>query len=333
MLSADGGGIRGLSPLLILETIMHRIQAEENLKEPPLPCDYFHLIGGTSTGGIIAIMLGRLRMSVAQAIECYDDLADKVFRESKIGGDGMYKATNLEQVIKAIVEERTGDCDAPLLDDGATCKIFVCAMNALNMDTKKPVLFRSYVSRKEVPIHCTVWEAARATSAAPTFFKRIDIGPEKRPEPFIDGGVGQNNPTERVLAEARVVFPRRKIACVISVGTGQPDVIDVPKPSFFEQNVIPLGSIKAMVAMVTDCEETAQRMESLFERCPNTYFRFNVDRGLQAVKLGDWDRLNEVSAHTRQYMCRNDVSRRLDEAVRAIREQKGVIETSAFSTE
>lgn len=49
--SSDGGGIRGLSELLILEEIMERIKVELNLDTTPIPADYFDLIGGTSTGG------------------------------------------------------------------------------------------------------------------------------------------------------------------------------------------------------------------------------------------------------------------------------------------
>ena len=47
--STDGGGIRGLSELLILDEIMKRVQDELKLQELPKPCEYFHLIGGTST--------------------------------------------------------------------------------------------------------------------------------------------------------------------------------------------------------------------------------------------------------------------------------------------
>jgi patatin-like phospholipase/acyl hydrolase len=47
----DGGGIRGLSTLKILEDIMERIRREEGLQDTPLPRDYFDLIGGTNTGG------------------------------------------------------------------------------------------------------------------------------------------------------------------------------------------------------------------------------------------------------------------------------------------
>ena len=46
-LNEDGGGVRGLSSLLILEHLMYKINPES----PPKPCEYFDLIGGTSTGG------------------------------------------------------------------------------------------------------------------------------------------------------------------------------------------------------------------------------------------------------------------------------------------
>jgi len=62
LLSLDGGGVRGLSSLLILREIMEEIQRQSGREETPLPSQYFDLIGGTSTGGLIAIMLGRLRM-------------------------------------------------------------------------------------------------------------------------------------------------------------------------------------------------------------------------------------------------------------------------------
>ncbi len=47
LLSLDGGGIRGLSSLLILKEVMKAI----NPSAPPRPCDYFDMIAGTSTGG------------------------------------------------------------------------------------------------------------------------------------------------------------------------------------------------------------------------------------------------------------------------------------------
>jgi patatin-like phospholipase/acyl hydrolase len=62
ILALDGGGVRGLSSLLILQQLMKEIEELKRDGKPALPCEYFDLICGTSTGGLIAIMLGRLRM-------------------------------------------------------------------------------------------------------------------------------------------------------------------------------------------------------------------------------------------------------------------------------
>lgn len=51
LLALDGCGIRGVSELVILDEIMRRIQFDLHLPYFPRPRDYFHLIGGTTTGG------------------------------------------------------------------------------------------------------------------------------------------------------------------------------------------------------------------------------------------------------------------------------------------
>ena len=51
-----------MSSLLILRELMEEIKRRTGAAQAPLPCQYFDLIGGTSTGGLIALMLGRLRM-------------------------------------------------------------------------------------------------------------------------------------------------------------------------------------------------------------------------------------------------------------------------------
>ena len=94
------------------------------------------------------------------------------------------------------------------------------------MNANIPVRFRTYQS-DEPHSNCKIWEAARATSAAPTFFKRIEIG---RNQPFIDGGLGRNNPSQVVLDEAKAIFGARQIGCLVSIGTGQAEVIEIQKP-------------------------------------------------------------------------------------------------------
>ncbi|KAG6824300.1 hypothetical protein H0H87_012092, partial [Tephrocybe sp. NHM501043] len=273
-------------------------------------------------------MLGRLRMSVEDAINCYDTLAENVFSQVQDGSDLTKNATLLENIIKEIVKSKTGDSEAQMLDDrspGGICKTFVCAMNAHNMNARQQVLFRTYKSLKELPISCAIWQAARATSAAPTFFDRIYIGPPRLQEPYIDGGLGRNNPTDVVLREAEVMFSGRdrRIACIISIGTGKTDIITIESPSLFRRN----HTIKALAQIVTDCEQTAQEMEKKFENHPKTYFRFNVEQGLQTIDLKDRDRMSRVSSHTRSYMQMYEIDSRLSTAVQVIRARRGVIST------
>jgi hypothetical protein len=73
--------------LIILRELMHRVQKRKGLAEMPLPADYFELAGGTSTGGIMGIMLFRLRMSVDDTIAEYDRIAKIIFSPKFWGYD------------------------------------------------------------------------------------------------------------------------------------------------------------------------------------------------------------------------------------------------------
>jgi patatin-like phospholipase/acyl hydrolase len=85
LLSLDGGGVKGISSLLILEAIMEEVKKREindgtnTSTAPRKPVDYFHLAAGTSTGGLIALMLFRLHMSVPEVKTQYNTLAKDVF--------------------------------------------------------------------------------------------------------------------------------------------------------------------------------------------------------------------------------------------------------------
>ncbi|KAJ7187296.1 FabD lysophospholipase-like protein [Mycena filopes] len=334
LLSLDGGGIRGLSTLYMLQTLMYRIQREQGLEEMPLPCDYFDLIGGTSTGGLITILVGRLRMSVDDAIACYVEFSKKVFGKTKSTlalGEGKYSATIFEEVVKTLVRQRTGDTETPLLDNralGGVCKIFVCARRAHAINHGIAELFRSYQSTNPA-VACTVWQAARATSAAPTFFKQIAIGPVQ--EQFIDGGMGVNNPAKQLLAEADAVFPDRQIACLISIGTGWTGTTELPKPGFLERNTIPVGVIKVLKALATDSEQTAQEMQLKFAKQPKVYFRFNVDHGLEAVRLDDWQQMSKVASLTRSYADKHETRTLLDDAVTVLVNPKQCVTPTAVA--
>lgn len=96
---------------------MHRTYVEIEGKAPrrdqiPKPCDHFDLIVGTGTGGLIAIMLGRLRLDLETCKELYVRMTRMVFETDKtIAGipyrSTLFKASMLEQAIKEAVREHT----------------------------------------------------------------------------------------------------------------------------------------------------------------------------------------------------------------------------------
>ena len=67
LLALDGGGVRSLSSLVILERLMESIDPDS----PPKPCDYFDMIGGTSTTG--------KQLRCRQTMGCV--LADQTYRD------------------------------------------------------------------------------------------------------------------------------------------------------------------------------------------------------------------------------------------------------------
>jgi len=204
---------------------------------------------------------------------------------------------------------------------------FVCAMNAHNMNANIPVLLRTYQSR-ELPFDCKIWEAARATSATPGLFKRIQIG---RDQPFVDGGLGRNNPSRLLLDEAKGLFGDRHIGCLVSIGTGQADVVSIEKPGVF-QRILSMDVVGVLKAIATDCEATHETMLGLFGNSPNTYFRLNVEQGMQRIDLSELEKLPKVEAHTIQYMKRKEVDEKLALVVDAIRAPRARLTIEQLST-
>ena len=121
ILSLDGGGVRGYSMLIILQELMHRTFVETEGRAPqrheiPRPCDHFDLIVGTGTGGLIAIMLGRLRLDIDTCKDVYARMTRKVFETDKTFAGipyrgTLFKASKLEEAIRECVSHHTVDGD------------------------------------------------------------------------------------------------------------------------------------------------------------------------------------------------------------------------------
>jgi hypothetical protein len=122
LLSIDGDGIRGLSALLLVESLVNAIcvKVGQRLDSHQI----FDLTGGCSLGGIIAIMLCRLRMQAHRAREAYKQIAKEVFANKRdyfkyLDPHAQVRSVDdsaLENAIKSVVQQELGNPDEILLD-------------------------------------------------------------------------------------------------------------------------------------------------------------------------------------------------------------------------
>ncbi|CAN9307714.1 unnamed protein product [Alternaria alternata] len=276
LLALDGGGARGLSALMILEQLMEAVDPDA----PPKPCDYFDMIGGTSTGGLIAVMLGRLKMSVGDCITAYLSLSDRVFRKTRHRVQGRFDADELARAIKEVVKQQGLKKDALLKDvPKAGCKVFVCATSKETSETVCLTSYRTPRGNNDLLNSVTIWEACRATLAATSFFDPIAVSWYS--EEFVDGATGANNLVREV--------------------TG------VPSLKAFKDDVFNIG--QTLAAIATETEQTAERFRRERGLLDSTgrYHRFNVARGLEDIGLEEAKKVKEMAAATRQYISSQEV--------------------------
>ena len=158
--------------------------------------------------------------------------------------------------------------------------------------------FRTYKHPRDVLNNVAIWQACRATSAAPTYLPPVSIGDPA--QKFLDGGLGYNNPTKVLCDEATQLWPSRNISCIVSIGTGKigpEDVGTTIKPIF-----------KTLLAMATDTEKVAREFEEdLEQRFPNQdiYFRFNVQQSLGVIDMIEWKEMSRVKTVTEAYLNEN----------------------------
>lgn len=189
------------------------------------------------------------------------------------------------------------------------------------MKARQPLLIRTYKAPGQLPFPCTIIEAARATTAAPTFFKRAVITIDGIEQTYMDGGLAQNNPSDVVLQEADLVFPGRRMACIVSIGTGQLPINEITEPNFIKR-LIPIDVAKALANIATDTEEKHEDLQRRFRQRQEIYHRFNVDQGLQNVTLDEWNKLGAVKSHTQVYLGSEAVKSKLKEAVKVLVDQR-----------
>jgi patatin-like phospholipase/acyl hydrolase len=215
VLSLDGGGIRGVIPAMVLADLEERTGKHT--------ADLFDLIAGTSTGGIIALALtvpgpeGKPRWAANDLVDLYLTDGPRIFHHS-IGrmletGLGLLDEKFDAQPLEQALHDYFGDT----MVSQAVTDVMV---TSYDLEHRQPFFFKTDRAKATPEHDWLMREAARATSAAPTYFEPAKLTANGQTFALCDGGVFANNPAMSAYAEARRRHPKAEIR-VVSVGTGQ----------------------------------------------------------------------------------------------------------------
>ena len=139
----------------------------------------------------------------------------------------------------------------------------------------------------------TIWQAARATSAAPGFFAPAVIGPDRIQ--FVDGGVGANNPVQYAMMAAERIWPERAVRCLVSLGSGHALMTSTPRRVG--------NSIHYLKEYNIDMENTAERFAYQHRHMiiEDEYYRFNVHYDMGEVFNMEWQDVDRIVTFTDKY--------------------------------
>lgn len=212
ILSIDGGGIRGIIPAILLTEL------EQQIGKPI--AEQFDLIAGTSTGGILALGLavrdkaGKPKFAAKDLAAIYEQHGQTIFKKSMLPFantglfEEMYAAEGIESVLKQYFgNSRLKDCSPHVI------------ISAYEIERRRPFFFKSTKAKENAADDYPLWQIARSTSAAPTYFEPSKI--DKGANDFlalIDGGVIANNPSICAYVEAMKAKPKNIL--LVSIGTG-----------------------------------------------------------------------------------------------------------------
>ncbi|HEY1870141.1 MAG TPA: patatin-like phospholipase family protein [Chitinophagaceae bacterium] len=235
ILSVDGGGIRGILPgtiLAQLEKILQRVSNSERKLG-----DYFDMIAGTSTGGILSCIYlmpgddGKAKYSAQDAVDLYIKNGHEIFDRTT--------AQKISSIGGILHQKYSQDALYKLLTTyfgNVTLDKFIkpSLITSYDITDRNAIFFTSADARTDDIYNFYARDVARATSAAPTYFSPAHIeSVNKQIFSLVDGGMFANNPALCAYAEARKLYfskllndPQKKDKptaadmIIVSLGTG-----------------------------------------------------------------------------------------------------------------
>jgi uncharacterized protein len=208
LLAIDGGGIRGVLALELLQKIEDLLKAKSGRPEFRL-ADYFDYIAGTSTGGIIAAGLS-IGMSVGEILAFYQEAGAQMFVKANLLRRLRYKFED-EPLAAKLREVFASDTT---LGSEKLQTLLLLVMRNATTDSPWPISNNPYAkyndsTRPDCNLKFPLWQLVRASTAAPTYFPpEVIVLPSTAPARerefiFVDGGVTMyNNPAFQMFLMA-----------------------------------------------------------------------------------------------------------------------------------
>ncbi|KAM6152505.1 calcium-independent phospholipase A2-gamma [Erethizon dorsatum] len=267
ILTIDGGGTRGVVALQTLRKLVE-------LTQQPVH-QLFDYICGVSTGAVLAFMLGLFHMPLDECEELYRKLGSDVFSQNVIVGTvkmswshAFYDSQTWEKILK----DRMGSALMIETARNPACPKVAAVSTLVNRGmTPKAFVFRNYGHFPGINSHylggCQykMWQAIRASSAAPGYFAEYALGDDLHQ----DGGLLLNNPAALAMHECKCLWPGVPLECIVSLGTGRYES-DARNAATYTSLKTKLSNV---INSATDTEEVHIMLDGLLP--PDTYFRFN----------------------------------------------------------
>jgi len=287
ILSLDGGGIRGILTLEYLGVIEDMLKKRSG-RQDFLLCDYFDLIGGTSTGSIIAAGLA-CGMSVERLKKLYRDLGEGVFVK-KFWRKGLLAPKFPSEAVQKALDAQLG---ADTTVDGDRIRTGLMIMTK-RLDTGSPWPVHNHPDARHAKQdgQLRLSQVVRASTAAPTYFEPQTMEISSRngtsvKGAFVDGGVSPfNDPALQLLMLAVLEGhgfrwpPGKDNLLLISLGTG------TYKKTFTSEElgkmVAAEQGLRSLQSLMDDCARMNHGMLQWLTNCVTPWL---IDRAVQKMEI------------------------------------------------